>query len=72
MSSVMCVGIATLDHIFQVESFTEKEHKTRATMYESVGGGMAANAAVAIARAGGRAILSTNLGDDLTGSVILE
>ena len=72
MSSVMCVGIATLDHIFQVESFTEKEHKTRATMYESVGGGMAANAAVAIVRAGGRAILSTNLGDDLTGSVILE
>ena len=72
MSSVMCVGIATLDHIFQVESFTEQEHKTRATMYESVGGGMAANAAVAIVRAGGRAILSTNLGDDLTGSVILE
>ena len=72
MASIMCVGIATLDHIFQVESFVEREDKTRAATYDCVGGGMAANAAVAIARAGGQAGLSTNLGDDLAGSIILE
>lgn len=72
MTSVICVGIATLDQIFQVESFSDEGGKTRAKTYESVGGGIAATAAVAIARAGGRAFLSTNLGDDLIGATILE
>ncbi|MBV24077.1 MAG: hypothetical protein CMM21_03570 [Rhodospirillaceae bacterium] len=72
MTSVICVGIATLDQIFQVESFSNEGGKTRAKAYQSVGGGIAANAAVAIARAGGQAFLATNLGDDLIGAAILK
>jgi sulfofructose kinase len=70
MVSVLCVGIATLDYVYAVPALPISAAKHRATALEVVGGGIAANAAVAVARLGGKALLATRLGDDATGDVI--
>lgn len=72
MSQVLCVGIATLDHIYAVESVPRRGEKYRADEFVVAGGGTAATAAHAIARLGGKAMLATRLGDDPTGDVIVE
>ena len=68
---VLCVGIATLDHVFAVDAMPRTAEKHRAHDLATVGGGIAANAAVAIARLGGRSVLATRLGDDPTGDAII-
>lgn len=68
---VVCVGIAVLDLVFRVEAMPRAAEKYRARDFASVGGGIAANAAVAIARLGGRAALATRLGDDAIGAEIV-
>jgi sulfofructose kinase len=70
MVSVFCVGIATLDYIYGVSELPVRPAKHRASELAVVGGGIAANAAVAIARLGGHAMLATRLGDDVTGDAI--
>lgn len=70
MSSVLCVGIATLDYVYGMPSLPSEGAKYRATALEVLGGGIAANAAVAIARLGGAAALLTRLGDDPAGDAI--
>ncbi len=70
MSTVLCVGIATLDYIYGVAALPSEGKKYRASALEVQGGGIAANAAVAIARLGGHAGLLTRLGNDLTGETI--
>ncbi|MCO4053999.1 MAG: sugar kinase [Bosea sp.] len=70
MASVLCVGIATLDYIYGVESLPTEGRKYRAAALEVLGGGIAANAAVAVARLDGRASLVTRLGDDIAGDAI--
>jgi sulfofructose kinase len=70
MRSVLCTGIATLDHVYGVAALPAGGTKHRAAMLEIVGGGIAANAAVAIARLEGRAFLATRLGDDPIGDAI--
>jgi sulfofructose kinase len=72
MGSVLCVGIATLDYVYAVPSLPREGAKYRATALEVVGGGIAANAAVAVARLGGKAALITRLGDDLVGDAIRD
>lgn len=73
--TVLCAGIAVLDEIFQVARFPSPHAKTRATAYMPVTGGCAANAAVAIARLGGRTRFAAPLGgpshEDLIGDRIL-
>lgn len=71
MTSVLCVGIAVLDYVYAVESMPVRAEKYRARDLAVVGGGIAANAAVAVARLGGRARLATRLGDDPTGAAIV-
>ncbi|HLN09249.1 MAG TPA: PfkB family carbohydrate kinase [Xanthobacteraceae bacterium] len=72
---VLCAGIAVLDQVFRVERFPVPEAKTRATDFVTVSGGNAGNAAIAIARLGGRAALAAPLGgpagDDTVGDRIL-
>jgi sulfofructose kinase len=68
---VLCAGIAVLDHVYQLEKFPLPGTKTRARDFALVGGGCAANAAVAIARLGGAAALAAPLGDDAVGDQIL-
>jgi sulfofructose kinase len=70
MATVLCSGIAVLDFVYGVAAMPTKPEKHRASALEVVGGGIAANAAVAIARLGGAASLMTRLGDDATGDAI--
>jgi sulfofructose kinase len=51
---VLCAGIAVQDLLFRVERFPLPGQKIQAQDFVTVGGGCAANAAVAIARLGGR------------------
>ena len=67
---VICVGHAALDRIYRIEAFPPHPTKVRAIEHVEAGGGMAANAAVTIARLGGRAELWSRVGDDAAGGVI--
>ena len=66
MSTVACVGIAVMDLMFRVDPLPAGGGKSYATAYREIGGGVAANAAVAIARLGGRARYVGRVGDDPT------
>ena len=56
MATVLCVGIAVLDYVFSVETMPVRAEKYRARDLAVVGGGIAANASVAVARLGGRSL----------------
>ncbi|MHB2167832.1 PfkB family carbohydrate kinase [Alsobacter sp. R-9] len=72
MAGVLCVGIATQDFVFGLNEMPSRAEKYRANDLAVVGGGIAANAAVAIARLGGRVMLATRLGDDPVGRDIVS
>ena len=59
---ILCTGIIVLDEVFRVEDFPKADGKVEAKGFFVVNGGCAANAAVAIARLGGRAALAGPLG----------
>ena len=59
---VLCAGIIVLDEVFRVDQFPKPDGKVQARDFFVVNGGCAANAAVAVARLGGRAILAGPLG----------
>ncbi len=59
---ILCTGIIVLDEVFHVDSFPQADGKVEAKGFFVVNGGCAANAAVAIARLGGRAALAGPLG----------
>jgi sulfofructose kinase len=59
---ILCTGIIVLDEVFRVEEFPNADGKVEAKEFFVVNGGCAANAAVAIARLGGRAALAAPLG----------
>ena len=67
---IICVGHAALDRIYRIEAFPPEPTKVRALEHVECGGGMAANAAVAIARLGGKAELWSRTGDDAAGNTI--
>jgi sulfofructose kinase len=71
MASVLCIGISVLDYVFQVDAMPTRAEKYRSHAMATVGGGIAANAAVAVARQGGKAHLITRLGEDALGQDIL-
>ena len=60
--AILCAGIIVLDEVFRVERFPEPDTKAAAHSFFVVNGGCAANAAVAVARLGGRAALAGPLG----------
>ncbi len=59
---VLCAGIIVLDEVFRVPEFPKPDGKVQADGYFVVNGGCAANAAVAIARLGGRVALAGPMG----------
>ena len=63
-TKVLIAGMAVADFVFRVPAIPTQAEKYRADSMDIVVGGPAANAAIAIARLGGRAILSTRLGED--------
>lgn len=72
MASVLSIGIAVLDYVFQVEDMPTRPEKYRSQSMKTVGGGIAANASVAVARQGGASWLITRLGDDALSDSILD
>lgn len=69
---VICVGgSATIDHIFLVDEVKLPSAKITARDFIETGGGMGANAAVAVQRLGGRAVYWGRVGDDQTGDEVL-
>lgn len=69
---VACVGHAVLDHVFNVPSLSLPPGKNFSTNRREVGGGLAATAAVAVARLGGEARLFSRLGVDGVGDTVKE
>jgi len=67
---IICVGHAALDRIYRIEAFPPEPTKVRALEHIEAGGGMAANAAVAIARLGGAVELWSRTGDDAAGQTV--
>src|SRR5262249_18036010 len=59
---ILCTGIAVLDEVFRVDEFPPPDGKAMATEFVAVGGGCAANAAVAVARLGAQASYAGPLG----------
>jgi len=72
MGHVFVTGLATLDFVFRLDQMPVGGEKFQAQDVSIVGGGGAANAAVAVARLGGQASLATRLGDDAVGEMILS
>ncbi|HCQ66183.1 MAG TPA: sugar kinase [Rhodobacteraceae bacterium] len=72
MAEILVLGMAVADFVFAMDQLPDRAAKYRANTVETVGGGCAANAAVAIARLGGVAHLATRLGDDPMGDLILS
>ncbi len=71
MKQILVAGIAVVDMVFQVDEMPRHTDKYRAADAHIVGGGCAANAAVAVARLGGGARLASRLGDDAIATLIL-
>lgn len=69
---VICVGHAAFDSVFRIDAFPSRPTKVRACRHDYTVGGMAANAACAIAALGGRATFWGPVGDDEVGARILE
>jgi sugar/nucleoside kinase (ribokinase family) len=69
---VLCAGIAVEDFLFKVESFPAPGTKVRASDLVVTTGGCAANAAVAVARLGGRARFSGPVGTDVASRRFLD
>jgi sulfofructose kinase len=67
-----CVGHASVDHHFEIDAFASQPTKTPAKSYRMIAGGMAANAAVAMARLGARVKLLGRVGDDASGDFVRQ
>ena len=76
MPHILCAGIAVLDEVFRVKEVPIADTKVEASEFITIGGGCAANAAVAIARLGGSVSLAAPLGgpegEDAIGDRIIE
>ncbi|RLE25889.1 MAG: hypothetical protein DRJ50_02030 [Actinobacteria bacterium] len=72
MTTVTCVGLAVLDLVFGVETRPDRGRKTFADSMTLIGGGPAANAAVAVACLDGNARFVGRLGDDIIGDLIID
>jgi len=62
--TILCAGIAVQDIVFRVEQFPQPGGKCMTNEFVVVSGGCAVNAAIAVARLGGRARYAGPLGDD--------
>lgn len=72
MTLVLCTGVSVVDFVFSVAEMPREAIKYRAKDSTIVGGGCAANAAVAVARLGGEAWLAARIGDDVIADMMLK
>lgn len=71
MANILLAGVAVIDFIFMLDQLPRAAEKYRARDAAISGGGCAANAAVAVARLGGRAALAARIGADTVGDLIV-
>jgi sulfofructose kinase len=71
MTRILCLGMSALDAIYRVPRIPSTGTKVLATAYTECGGGMAANASVAVARLGGEAHYWGRVGNDPLGERIV-
>ncbi|MEO8674168.1 MAG: PfkB family carbohydrate kinase [Casimicrobiaceae bacterium] len=69
---ILCLGMSALDAIYRVPAIPARPTKILATDFAESGGGMAANASVAVARLGGQPHYWGRVGDDELGTRILS
>jgi len=69
---VICLGNVVADHVFRVDDVPQPPAKAQARGYKLSIGGMAANAAIAAVRLGGRAAFWGRVGDDPNASLLTE
>ena len=63
---LVCLGLSALDQVWRVDRlFSGQSEKIRSLDYSTLGGGMAANAAVTGARLGGSVAFWGRAGDDV-------
>jgi len=72
MAQVLCVGMATRDHIVLVEKYPAANERVLAIQSVNSFGGPASTAAVTLARLGVSVAVSCVIGDDEDGSSIME
>jgi sulfofructose kinase len=76
MPHILCAGMTVLDEVFHVREFPAPDTKAEATEFFAVGGGNAANAAVAIARLGARVAFAGPVGgpagEDAVGDRVMK
>lgn len=72
MAHVFVSGLAAVDFVFRLDTLPKEPEKYKAQGVSIVGGGGAANAAVAVARLGGQASLGARLGRDHIGDIIIR
>lgn len=70
MVKIVTTGVAVVDFVFFLDEMPRLAEKYRARDAQITGGGGAANAAAAIARLGGNAVLATRLGVDQVADMI--
>jgi len=70
MTTIVTTGVAVLDLFFYLDELPRLPEKYRARGAEITGGGGAANAAAALARLGGHALLASRLGSDQVADMI--
>ncbi|MCY4180583.1 MAG: PfkB family carbohydrate kinase [Litoreibacter sp.] len=68
---ILVAGSAVLDFVYSVEEMPMRPEKYAAEAVDIVGGGCAANAAVAIARLGGKSQLFARFGKDEVSEIVL-
>jgi sulfofructose kinase len=71
VTRILCLGMSALDAIYRVPEIPATPTKVLATAFTECGGGMAANASVAVARLGGQVSYWGRTGDDPLGDRIL-
>ena len=72
MPRILCLGMSALDAIYRVPAIPSRPTKILASDFVESGGGMAANASVAVARLGGQTHYWGRVGDDGLGTRILN
>jgi sulfofructose kinase len=76
MPHILCAGIGVLDEVFRVREFPPHDGKVEASEFITVLGGSAANAAIAVARLGGKVRPASPLGgpagDDAAGDRLVD
>src|SRR5258708_13285876 len=70
---IICLGLSALDQIWRVDQlFGGGSEKIKGVEYVTIGGGMAANAAVTVSRLGGRSMFWGRGGADAAGLQMLR